>query len=106
VRGSHLLLEQAPIASGPFEAALEPVDMSTLAEIQELIHTKYGLDPAKLDPNASLRESGVDSLTLVEVLFAIEDHYGISVPEKYSDIDTVAALAAAVDEIRAAQTTA
>ncbi len=79
--------------------------MSTLAEIQALIHKKYGLDPATLDANASLRGHGVDSLTLVEFLFAVEDHYGISVPEKYSDIDTIAALAAAVDEIRATQPT-
>lgn len=79
--------------------------MSSLAEIQELIHKKYGLDPATLDPHASLRGHGVDSLTLVEFLFAVEDHYGISVPEKYSDIDTVAALAAAVDAIRAEQKT-
>ena len=81
------------------------LNMSSLAEIQELIHKKYGLDPATLDPHASLRGHGVDSLTLVEFLFAVEDHYGISVPEKYSDIDTVAALAAAVDAIRAEQKT-
>jgi len=82
--------------------------MSTLSEIQELIHRKYDLDPAKLDANASLRGHGVDSLTLVEFLFTVEDHYGISVPDKYSDIDTLATLAAAVDEIRAekAQATA
>lgn len=79
--------------------------MSSLAQIQDLIHQKYDLDPAKLDPHASLRAAGVDSLTLVEVLFAIEDHFGISVPEKYSDVDTLAALAAAVDETRAAQAT-
>ncbi len=47
----------------------------------------------------------MDSLTLVEFLFTIEDHYGISVPEKYSGVDTLADLATAVDEIRAAQTT-
>ena len=80
--------------------------MSSLAEIQELIHQKYGLAPEKLAPNASLREAGVDSLTLVEFLFLVEDHYGISVPEQYSSIDTIAELAAAVDEIRAAQATA
>jgi acyl carrier protein len=78
--------------------------MSSLAEIQELIHKKYGLDPATLDPNASLRGHGIDSLTLVEVLFSIEDHFGISVPEKYSDVDTLAGLAEAVDELLAAQT--
>ncbi len=75
--------------------------MSSLAEIQELIHKKYGLDPATLDPQASLKEAGVDSLALVEFLFAVEDHFGISVPEKYSGIDTMAELAQAVDELRA-----
>ncbi len=78
--------------------------MSSLQEIQGLIHKKYGVDPAALDANASLRGHGIDSLTLVEFLFAVEDHYHISIPEKYSDVDTLAALAVAVDEILAAQT--
>ena len=77
--------------------------MSSLQEIQDLIHKKYGVDPAALDAHASLRGHGLDSLTLVEFLFAVEDHYHISIPEKYSDVDTLAALADAVDEILAAQ---
>ena len=77
--------------------------MSSLPEIQDLIHKKYGVDPAALDAHASLRGHGLDSLTLVEFLFAVEDHYHISIPEKYSDVDTLAALADAVDEILAAQ---
>jgi acyl carrier protein len=77
--------------------------VSSLQEIQDLIHKKYGVDPAALDAHASLRGHGVDSLTLVEFLFAVEDHYHISIPEKYSDVDTLAALANAVDEILAAQ---
>ena len=78
--------------------------MSSLEEIQDLIQKKYGIEPSALDPQSSLRGHGIDSLTLVEFLFAVEDHYGISVPEKYSDVDTLASLAAAVDEIRASQT--
>ena len=78
--------------------------MSSLEEIQDLIHKKYGIEPSVLDPHASLRGHGIDSLTLVEFLFAVEDHYGISVPEKYSGVDTLAALAAAVDEIRTSTT--
>jgi len=77
--------------------------VSSLPEIQDLIHKKYGVDPAALDAHASLRGHGLDSLTLVEFLFAVEDHYHISIPEKYSDVDTLAALADAVDEILAAQ---
>jgi acyl carrier protein len=78
--------------------------MSTLEEIQDLIHKKYGIEPSALDSKASLRGHGIDSLTLVEFLFAVEDHYAISVPEKYSEVDTLADLAVAVDEIRASQT--
>ena len=74
--------------------------MSSLAEIQDLIRSKFGVEPAVLDPQASLRGHGIDSLTLVEFLFAVEDHFHISMPEKYSDVDTLVALAAAVDEVR------
>ena len=76
--------------------------MSSLVEIQDLIQQKFGVEPSALDPQASLRGHGIDSLTLVEVLFAVEDHFHISMPEKYSDVDTLVALAAAVDEVRAA----
>ncbi len=75
--------------------------MSSLKDLQDLIHTKFGIDPTTLDPTASMREKGFDSLALVEFLFAVEDHFGISVPDEYSNIDTLAELAAAVDKIRA-----
>jgi acyl carrier protein len=75
--------------------------MSALEEIRSLVHQKYGVDPATLDPQASLRGAGIDSLTLVEILFAIEDHFGVSIPERYNTIDTLAELAAAVEELSA-----
>ena len=78
--------------------------MSSLKELQDLIQEKYGIDPATLDPNASMREAGIDSLALVEYLFAVEDRFGISVPEQESNIDTLAELARVVDELRAKQT--
>jgi acyl carrier protein len=77
--------------------------MSSLKELQELIQEKFGLDAAELDPHASMREKGVDSLALVELLFAIEDRFGISMSDEDSSIDTLADLAVAVDRIRAKQ---
>ena len=74
---------------------------SSLPEIQTLIHAKFGIDAATLDPNASMREKGFDSLALVECLFAIEDHFGISMSDEDANIDTLAQLATAVDKLRA-----
>lgn len=75
--------------------------MSSLAELQALIHEKYGLDPATLDPNASMREKGIDSLALVEFIFEVEDRFGISVPDTAANCQTLAELATLIDELRA-----
>jgi len=77
--------------------------MSSLQELQDLIHEKYGIEASALDPNASMRDKGFDSLALVEFQFAIEDHFGISLPDVDSHIDTLAELAAVVDRIKASQ---
>ena len=78
--------------------------MSSLKELQDLIQAKYGLDPATLDPHASMRASGVDSLALVEFLFDVEEKLNISIPDNYPDLDTLAELAQIVDGLRAAKT--
>lgn len=75
---------------------------SSLQELQALIQEKYGLDPSTLDPTASMRGAGIDSLALVEFLFEVEDRYQISLPDD-NGIDSLADLAAVVDRLRAAQ---
>ncbi|HEY9026326.1 MULTISPECIES: acyl carrier protein [Variovorax] len=76
--------------------------MSSLKELQDLIQDKYGIEPSKLDPHASMRETGgLDSLALAEFLFAIEDHFGIVMPDEDANIDTLAELAVLVDKVRA-----
>jgi acyl carrier protein len=75
--------------------------MSCLNELQKLIQEKYDVDPTKLDVNGSLREAGLDSLTMVEFLFAVEDHFGITLPEIPPTMDRLAELAVVVDGVLA-----
>lgn len=78
--------------------------MSSLKELQNLIQEKYGIEASTLDPHESMREkAGFDSLALVEFVFAIEDHFGISMPDQDMNVDTLAELAAVVDRVRQAQ---
>ncbi len=83
----------------------DTASQSSLKELQDLIHEKYGIEASTLDPNASMREKGFDSLALAEFVFAIEDLFGIRMPDDDPDIDTLSELAAAVDKVRASQTT-
>lgn len=77
--------------------------MSSLKELQDLIQEKYGIEPAELDPAASMRDKGFDSLALAEFLFEIEDRLKISLPDPDPEMDTLGQLAALVDQVRAAQ---
>ncbi len=77
--------------------------MSCLKELQKLIQEKYDVEPDKLDVNGSMRAAGLDSLTMVEFLFAVEDHYGIELPDVPPEMDTLAELAVVVDGVLAAK---
>ena len=72
---------------------------STLDELQTLISSKFGIDKHDLAANKPLADYGLDSLALVELLFSIEDHFAIRIPEERANIDNLQQLAALVDDI-------
>lgn len=76
--------------------------MNSLEDLKQLIHRKYGIEPSAIDPRVPMRDQGIDSLVLVEFLFEVEDHFKISLQSR-GDIETLAGLAQAIDELRAAQ---
>ncbi len=53
--------------------------MTTLQTVQKLIASELDVDPATLDPNRPLQELGIDSLTVMECLFKVEDEFKITV---------------------------
>jgi acyl carrier protein len=77
--------------------------MDALTQLQQLIQKKYDIDPATLDPKASMLEQGIDSLALADFLFDVEDHFGIDIPADRTDINSLAGLAGVIDELRAAR---
>jgi len=71
-------------------------------ELLGLIQKAYDIDPSTIDPNQPLLDFGLDSLALAELMFNIEDHFGISYPESRANVHTLAELAQVVDEVRGA----
>ena len=68
------------------------------------------LDPADVRADATLQDLGIDSLGLVEAIFAIEEAFDIQVPfnandpkESEFDISTVATIVRAVESLVAAR---
>lgn len=74
--------------------------------ITQIIAEQAMLDPAELKPEMTPGEIGIDSLGLVESIFAIEEEFDISVPfnanepEKSDfDISSLGAIIAAVEKL-------
>jgi len=80
------------------------------AKVVEIIAEQAVLDPADVTPDATLADLGIDSLGLVEAIFAIEEAFDISVPfnanepaESDFDISSVDAIVRAVEGLIAEQ---
>ena len=76
------------------------------AEVMAIIAEQAMLDVADVKPDSTLASLGIDSLGLVESIFAIEEAFDISVPfnanepsQSDFDISSVAAIIAAVEKL-------
>ncbi|WP_323007715.1 acyl carrier protein [Pseudorhodobacter sp.] len=72
-------------------------------KVRAIIAEQAGLDPADVTAQSTLESLGVDSLGVVEAIFAIEETFDISVPFNANtpqqtgfDLTSVATIAAAV----------
>lgn len=77
--------------------------MTTLSELKTLIHKNFDIDPATLTPDAPLSDYGLDSLSLAELLFVIEDHFKLDFAEAPKDVATLSDLARLIDSQRLPQ---
>jgi acyl carrier protein len=74
--------------------------MSTLEELKQLIHKTFDIDTATLKADAPLEDYGLDSLSFAELLFAIEEHFDVDLPDSRSGVNTLGGLAALIDDLR------
>ncbi len=77
--------------------------MNTLSTVQQLIATEAEVKLEDLDPGRPLEELGVDSLTVLEVMFKIEDTFGVKMPDERVPIRTLQDIADLVDRLVAEQ---
>ena len=63
--------------------------MSSLKVIQDLMVEKFDLKPEALTPDATLEELGLDSLSVIEFTFDLEDKLNIKMPEERLQLNTL-----------------
>jgi len=77
--------------------------MKTIDRIRAILVADYQIDPSHLAPGARLEDLGVDSIGLAELMFTMEDTFGIAIPDEPLALDTLADVVTQIDRLVAAQ---
>ncbi len=78
--------------------------MSTFADVQAMLTSKFDVKAELIRPEAKLVDLGLDSLSIAELIFDIGDKYDIEIPEDDLEFQTTLQEAVAlVDRLRAAK---
>ena len=80
--------------------------MDTLGLIQDFVKSRVDNPPENITPESKLTEIGIDSLNLLEVLFEVEEKYGIRFPNDLPQPETVGQLIEILEKMVAAKTQA
>ncbi|WP_407276051.1 acyl carrier protein [Halothiobacillus sp. DCM-1] len=74
--------------------------MDALELIRQFLTEHTHTDPALLTPDARLADLGIDSFTLLELIFAFEERWQVSIPNDTETPDTVRDLITLVERFR------
>lgn len=84
--------------------------MDVAQKVTQILAEQAMVEPSDVKPEHTLEDLGIDSMALVESIFAIEEAFDISVPFNANepgasefDISSVAAISRAVEGLVAAQ---
>lgn len=77
--------------------------MDSLGLIREFLQNRLGVTPERAIPEAPLKELGVDSLMMLELMFEFEDRFGITLSKDLKSPKTISDMAALMDRLRSEQ---
>jgi acyl carrier protein len=77
--------------------------MSTLQTIQRMMVEQFELKAEDLTPDAQLEALGLDSLSVIEFMFNIEDEFHIKLTDERVEIKTLQDIASIVERLVAEQ---
>jgi len=70
---------------------------NTLDTLITLVSQKFDKKIEELGPDTTLESLGVDSLGKIELIFDLEDHFKVRIPNEDAKVDTLAEVAALLD---------
>jgi len=71
--------------------------MTTLRKTQQFLARRFAIAEGEITPERTLESLGIDSLAALELLFEIEEEFGVRFPDEAQKITTLGELVAALE---------
>jgi acyl carrier protein len=79
----------------------------TTDRIIALIASTLHIDPAKITPQSSFQDLGIDSLDGINLAFALENEFGVEIPDSaLPELKSVGDITTGIEKLLAAKTAA
>lgn len=90
-----------PVTFSPLQriVPLRRASVGTQAKIVELLVEKYGVDAERASEDATMADLGLDSLSVAELVFDIEDLFELVIDTADAEFSTLGEAAALVDRL-------
>ncbi len=76
---------------------------TTFQRVSAILVANHDVPSDMLTPDVSLRALGIDSLTAVELMWSVEEAFGLALPAQSVRLDTIGDVVGFVDRLVAAQ---
>jgi len=73
---------------------------STISALYLQISERFGKNVEELAPDTTLESLGIDSLEKIELIFDLEDHFKVRIPNENVKIETLQDVANLIDSAR------
>ena len=72
-------------------------------DVTSMIGEHFGIDIAKLSPETEIASLGIDSLSMIEFMFQMEEKFNVQMADTRAPLATVADVVAEIERALAAQ---
>ena len=80
---------------------MSPEENATFERLREILAKEFEVAPELIHPEARMDELAIDSLAVIEVIFQLEDVFGVSFPQEPGklQLQTIGDLVSCVDRL-------
>ena len=84
------------------EVSFATNNLQTFVKVQDIVASQLGVDKTEIDPETSfVNDLGADELDILELMMALEEEFGIEIPDE--DVEKITTVQDAVDYIESKQ---